>query len=112
LLAADFERYAAEAREASIHMRQFPKRVGISFLGAVAIQLLFFLGAVLLGAPMLAMILLLPGWVVVYAGRSSDPAWGWPAMVLINTVVYAPVVYLLLYWRPFRNKGVLSIRAE
>ena len=65
-----------------------------------------------MGSPMLAIILLLPGWVLVYAGRSSDPAWGLPLMVLINAAVYAPVVYLLLYWRPFKNKGVLSIRAE
>ncbi|HVF27747.1 MAG TPA: hypothetical protein VM943_05875 [Pyrinomonadaceae bacterium] len=61
---------------------------------------------------MLALVLLLPGWALVYAGRSIDPAWGLPAMLLINAVVYAPLIYLLLYRRPFKEKATLSIRAE
>jgi hypothetical protein len=93
-------------------MRRFAKRAGLSFLGGVLIQFVSMLVATVLGAPMLALLFLLPGWVVVYAGRSSDPPWGLPLMVLINAVIYAPLVYLLLYWRPFRKKEVLSIRME
>jgi predicted benzoate:H+ symporter BenE len=93
-------------------MKQFPKRAGLSFLGGVLIQFVFFVVAAILGSPMLALVLLLPGWVLVYAGRSSDPAWGLPVMVLINAAIYAPAVYLLSYWRPFKKKEILSIRAE
>lgn len=93
-------------------MRRFAKRAGLSFLGGVLIQLASMLVATVLGAPMLGLVFILPGWVVVYAGRSSDPPWGFPVMLLINAVLYAPLVYLLLYWRPFREKEVLSIRTE
>lgn len=93
-------------------MRQFPKRAGLSLLGGLLIQFVFFLVAAVLGSPMLALVLLLPGWALVYVGRSSDPVWGLPVMVLINAVIYAPLVYLLLYWRPFKRKEILSIRAE
>jgi predicted benzoate:H+ symporter BenE len=93
-------------------MRQFPKRASLSLLGGLLIQFVFFLVAAVLGSPMLALVLLLPGWALVYAGRSSDPVWGLPVMVLINAVIYAPLVYLLLYWRPFKRKEILSIRAE
>jgi len=93
-------------------MRQFPKRLALSLLGGIIIQVVFFLIAAILCSPMLALVLLLPGWALVYAGRSSDPAWGWPVMVLTNAVIYAPLIYLLLYWKPFKKKGILSIRGE
>jgi hypothetical protein len=92
-------------------MRQFPKRAGLSLLGGLLIQGAFFLVAAVLSAPMLGLLFLLPGWVLVYAGRSSDPPWGLPIMLSINALVYAPPVYLLLYWRPFKEREILSIRA-
>ena len=93
-------------------MRQFLRRAGFALLGGMLVQLVAFLADALLGLRMFALALTLPGWVVVYAGRSSDPPWGLPVMLLTNALVYAPVIYLALYWRPFRRKEVLSIRAE
>ncbi len=93
-------------------MRRFPKRAGLSLLGGLLIQGVSILVATVLSEPMLGLAFILPGWVLVYAGRSSDPAWGLPLMLSINALVYAPLVYLLLYWRPFKEKEILSIRAE
>ena len=93
-------------------MRQFLKRAALAVLSGVLLQFVFYLIAVVLGAPLLAVVLLLAGWLLVYAGRSSDPLWGLPVMLLINAIVYAPPIYLLLYWRPFREKEILSIRVE
>jgi hypothetical protein len=43
----------------------------------------------------------MPGWVIVYAGRNSDPAWGLPVMMLINGVIYAVPFYA--YGKAFKE---------
>jgi predicted benzoate:H+ symporter BenE len=87
-------------------MRQFPRRAGLSLLGGIAIQTLLYLISVIIGSPVLALALLMPGWLLVYAGRSTDPAWGVPVMVLINTMIYAIPIYA--YWKAFNKLGVDS----
>ena len=93
-------------------MQRIAKRLGVSLIGGVVVQFIFFLLAAVLGSPMLALVLLLPGWALVFAGRdSSPPRMGLLAMLIINAIIYAPLIYVLLWWRPFR-KEVLSIRAK
>ena len=87
-------------------MRQFPRRAGLSLLGGIAIQTLLYLISVIIGSPVFALAFLMPGWLLVYAGRSSDPAWGVPVMVLINAVIYAIPIYA--YGKAFNKLGVRS----
>ncbi|MBV9927542.1 MAG: hypothetical protein JOZ96_21170 [Acidobacteria bacterium] len=87
------------------------KRVGWSLLGGLFIQFILHGLAEFFNSTLLRDILFLPGWVLVYAGRSSEPTWGAFIVVLINVVIYAPVVYFLLY-RRFESEKVVGIRGE
>ena len=90
--------------------RLWIKRVGWSLLGGYLFQ--FLLGGIaeFFNSPMLGQILFLPGWALVYAGRSSDPVWGPPVVFLINGVVYSPIVYLV--YRQMRGERNVSIQGD
>ena len=98
-------------------MRPLTRRLGISVLGGVLIQFLIILLDVLFGPHMLAFILLLPGWAFGCAGRDSDHSVNavvtcWLVMLTINCFIYAPIIYAVKWWRPFKQGEVLSIRGE
>jgi hypothetical protein len=93
-------------------MKKFLKRIGICLLLAVLFQVTCYLIGRILDAPIIALIGILPGWAFIFAGRSSGPAWGLPIMLIVNAIIYAPFIYLLLWWRPFKKKEVISLHIE
>ena len=93
-------------------MRKIIKRIGICLLLAILFQIVCYLIGRILDSPMIALIGILPGWAFIFASRSSDPPWGLPVMLVINAIIYAPFIYLLLWWRPFKKKEVISLHIE
>jgi hypothetical protein len=85
-------------------MRPFLKHAGLSLLGGIAIQAILYLVSVIIGSQVLVLAFSIIGWIIVYAGRSTDPAWGLPVMVLINAVVYAVPIYA--FWRALKSYEV------
>jgi membrane protein DedA with SNARE-associated domain len=85
------------------------KRLLLSIAAGTAFQGAIFLLANALKSPALAIIFLLPGWVPGFAGRDSDHTWsglivGWLVMVAVNNLIYATLVYFLLWNRDMRRE--------
>jgi hypothetical protein len=96
-------------------MRKFIKHILLSIAGGTIAQLLIFSLAVLINSPVLVLVLLLPGWVVGFAGRDSDvsisgQAAGWLLMLGINDLIYGPLIFLVS-WQMAKRKELEEIRS-
>lgn len=87
-------------------MKRIIKRIGICLSVSVVSQF----AAIALGiiSPLLTLFVMLPGWAFIYAGERDGGPWGFPLMLGINAIFHLPVIYLLLWWRPFREKELLT----
>ncbi len=89
--------------------RSVLKRLLWSIAAGTAFQCLIFLLAAILASPMLALIFLLPGWALAFAGRDSDNSWtllivGPLVMLMVNNLIYSPAIYFLLRYRERRKE--------
>jgi hypothetical protein len=89
------------------------KRLLLSVAAGTAFQCLVLLLSYILESPMLALIFLLPGWALAFAGRDSDNSWtllivGSLVMLTVNNLIYSPAIYFLLWYREMRKEVRLN----
>jgi uncharacterized membrane protein len=90
-------------------VRVILKRLLLSIAGGSLFQVLACLLAMILQSPALALVFLLPGWALGFAGRDSDHSWsgeiiGWIVMLGVNNLFYSSAIYFLLWRREVQKE--------
>ena len=90
-------------------MRVTMKRLLLSIVAGTLVQFGIYLLAVIVNFPPLAGLLLLPGWILGFAGKDSDHTWtsniiSWLIMLAVNNLFYGPAIYFLLWRREVQKE--------